>query len=121
MKNSKSSHLPKNKGIYLSTFEDGSGRMEFLMHTEEDGFYLLTIVQQVRKGRTWENFPTESFDQSTLLNLVAEGKVRDLQTFRRMTREQVARKIIEEELPEQEGLRESIISALFTPTEARKF
>lgn len=99
---------------------------EEIYHSPALGFYLRTTTQQIRKGRTWETAELFECDES-IEHTPGEswkppvGEFRVLETFRALTRGETVRKIIENEMPAEGGLRAAVLNSLFTTTGEARF
>ena len=127
MHNSSTPRYSPDTDTHLGTFPHETGREEELYYSEEAGFYLRSAIQQIRSGRTWEAATLEDCALAAMQLCTPDsgdtiaGQHRTLETFRRMTREQVARKIIEEQMPEEDGLRGAVLAALFSSIGEARF
>lgn len=76
-------------------------------HSRRHGFYLRKRIVQIRKGRVWM---TASRDE--VITIVDKGMRRCLTTIRPLSRPEMIRLILETYLPEQRGVKASVMEAL---------
>jgi hypothetical protein len=76
-------------------------------HSRKHGFYLRKRIVQIRKGRVWM---TASRDEEAE-KMIAEQR-RCLSTIRPLSRPETIRLILETYLPEQQGIRTSVMKTL---------
>ena len=78
-----------------------------LYHSQERGFYLVSRIAQIRRGRVWKTATAGGEALS-----VARHRRRRLTTVRPLTRAEAIRILLESHLPEEEGVSEEVLGAL---------
>ena len=96
---------------------DGFGRYldihETLFYSKTEGFYLKRQIRQQRTGRTWETVELGDLGEVDDLEPTELPKnVRFLTLYRRMSRYQVMRLVMEYYMPTTEGIRDEAIRLL---------
>ena len=104
---------PANDTFIMNLFldRDAEGKTleveSLLNHSEEHGYYLSRRIVQVRKGRTWETATEEESEAAPAELRRTLGNI-----TRPLTPHQVLRLLVENLVPEQEGVRSAAIRAL---------
>jgi hypothetical protein len=96
---------------------DGSGRYldihETLFYSKNEGFYLKRSIRQQRTGRTWETMELGALDELGDLEPSELAKnVRFLTLYRRMSRYQVMKLVMDCYMPTTEGIKDEAIRLL---------
>jgi len=112
MLHSKTRFVPRNDTYITTLFLDRNDDGDYLdvdsvlYHSKEHGFYLTRRIIQTWQGQTWET-------AAEVETVHTPGKLRrSLTIFRPLTRDQMIRVIVENVVPEEEGARKLVLTAL---------
>ena len=103
--------------LSVAGVSDGSGRYldihETLFYSKSEGFYLKRQIRQQRIGRTWETMELGALDELGDLEPSELAKnVRFLTLYRRMSRHQVMKLVMDCYMPTTEGIKDEAIRLL---------